>query len=239
MMKRFLPSVLIAASLASCDQKPTASTTPSAPAPPVAVAEAAKEEPWIPANDMGDWKPIEAVMQGKVSVKDGVLQLGRGDGVSGVKYEGKRPIPVVDYELSWEGMKVDGVDFFAAATFPVRDLKTCATFINGGWGGGVTGISCIDNLAANENNTTVMVPYKEGQWYKFRVQVTADVIAAFVDDKQVVKASIKDKQVSLRTGDIEACAPFGFATYMTKGAVKNIQFRKLKAGELQADLDTF
>lgn len=188
---------------------------------------------------MGDWQPLEVASQAKTSMQDGVLKLGNGDGVSGVRYAGKRPIPVVDYEISWEGMKVDGVDFFAAATFPVRDLKTCATFINGGWGGGVTGISCIDDMAANENNTTALVDYKLGQWYKFRVQVTADLLAAFVDDKEICKVSIKDKKVSLRYGDIEGCAPLGFACYQTKGAVRNLQLRKLQPGELKSELDTF
>jgi hypothetical protein len=203
--------------------------------PAVAVADAA----WLAGDDMGDWQPLETAVQAKVSLKDGVLSLGSGDGVSGVRYAGKREIPVVDYEISWEGMKLDGVDFFAAATFPVRDVKTCVTFINGGWGGGVTGISCIDSMSAEENNTTAIISYKLNQWYKFRVQISADLIAGFVDDEQRFKVSIKDKKVGMRVGDIESCAPLGFATYGTKGAVRNLQLRKLQPGELKSELDTF
>ena len=119
--------------LGSCERKPSPTTAAPAAATPAVEA----EPPWIPANDLGDWKPLTCFSQADVKVVDGVLQMANGDGVSGVRYAGKRPIPVVDYELSWEAMKVRGVDFFGAATFPVRDLKTCVTLINGGWGGGV------------------------------------------------------------------------------------------------------
>jgi hypothetical protein len=232
----FLCCGLAACLLASCDQPKSVGPAPAAPAP---AAPAVTEAPWISGDTLGDWQPLDLPSQAKVNVENGELHLGRGDGVSGVKYIGKRPIPVVDYELTWEGKKVDGVDFFAAVTFPVRDLSTCATFINGGWGGGVTGISCIDDLAANENNTTALVTYEDGKWYRFRLQVSAEMMTAYVDDKQVLKTLIKDKKISLRSGDIEACAPFGFASYMTKGAVRNIQFRKLAPGELKPDPDTF
>lgn len=231
-MRFLFLSIVIAGFTLSCER-------PAAPATAVPASAAVAEPPWISGNDLGDWKALDSPNQGAVTVKDGVLEIANSDGVSGVKYAGKRAIPVVDYELSWEAMKVRGVDFFGAATFPVRDVKTCATLVNGGWGGGVTGISCINHLSANENNTTVYVTYKEGVWYKFRVQVTADVIAVFVDDKQIIKVLIKDKAVSLRPGEIEACAPFGFATYMTKGAVRNISFRKLAPDELKPDADSF
>lgn len=236
----FLSGLMIAASLAGCDKpKNAGSPTAQAPAAGVEAPKAPEPEPWIVGNELGDWKPLEAASQAKVSVKDGVLYLGSGDGVSGVVYTGKREIPVVDYELTWEAMKIDGVDFFGAATFPVRDAKTCVTLINGGWGGGVTGISCIDEMSANENNTQSTIGYKDGQWYKFRVLVTAEMMVGYVDDKQIFKVLIKDKKVGLRSGDIELCAPFGFATYMTKGAVKNIQFRPIKSSELKPDADTF
>ncbi len=245
-MKPFSFSLLLALTLTGCERsQPPAATPPAQVAPPATTQVPAvppvapAEEPWIAGNELGDWQPLETASQAKVSMKDGVLTMGNGDGVSGVHYAGKRPLPVVDYEISWEGMKLDGVDFFASATFPVRDLKTCVTFVNGGWGGGVTGISCIDDMAANENNTTAMVSYKLNQWYKFRVQITAELLAAYVDDKEVCKISIKDKKVGMRYGDIESCAPLGFATYQTKGAVRNLKFRKLQPGELKSDLDTF
>ena len=43
----------------------------------------------------------------------------------------------------------------------------------------------------------------------------------------------------MRFGEIEDCAPLGFATYMTKGAVRNLHFRDLAAGELKPDPDSF
>lgn len=238
MMKRIFFAVTAAALsgavqlLTSCDGPPQKSTSSGAQPLPL-------PDPFISGNELGDWKPLGVEPQSTVKVTDGVMHIKNEEGVNGVRYAGARVIPVADYELSWEGKLVSGGDFFAAATFPVRDLKSCATFINGGWGGNVTGISCIDGLDASENNTTTMVDYKAGQWYRFRVQVTAEMIAAFVDEKQVVRTSIKGRKISLRFGEIEGCAPFGFATYRSAGEVRNVQFRNLKPGELVADKEAF
>ena len=45
----------------------------------------------------------------------------------------RKDLPTTNYELSFEAQRLDGFDFFAAATFPVG--KSHATFVNGGWGG--------------------------------------------------------------------------------------------------------
>ncbi|MBP7951333.1 MAG: hypothetical protein KA004_16945 [Verrucomicrobiales bacterium] len=224
--------------LAACHKPETAKPTAPVATPPAAAPTVA-EEPWIPASGMGDWKVVETGTQGEVSVKDSVFILGQGDGITGVHYEGTRDLPVVDYEIAWDGMKLSGVDFFAAATFPVRDKTTCATFINGGWGGGVTGISCFDGMAANENNTTSYQQYEDNKWYRFRVQITADMLVAYVDEKKVVSANIKNRKVSLRPGEIEGCAPLGFASWQTKGAVRHLVIRKLKPGEVPVDPDAY
>ncbi len=186
-----------------------------------------------------DWKVVENGVAGPVVIKDGVMKLGQGDGLTGVGYKGANKIPVVDYELAWEGRLVKGGDFFAAATLPVRKLESCGTFVHGGWGGGITGFSCLDELAANENNTTTNVIYKEGQWYKFRVQVTADMLVAYVDERKVINARITEKKISMRFGDIEQCTPLGFASYSTTGEIRNIALRKLKPGEVAIDPDAY
>ena len=48
-------------------------------------------------------------------------------------------VPTNNYEISLEAMRVEGSDFFCALTFPVGN-DPCS-FIVGGWGGGVVGLS--------------------------------------------------------------------------------------------------
>ena len=154
-----------------------------------APGQAAKPEvkPWVVA-DWSEWKLQETAPEGKMAVvpevketepvagraplgegakKAGVLLLGPGEPFSIVKYEGKQPLPVDNYEVRWEAMRVDGSDFFAALTFPVGSAEQCATFVNGGWGGWVTGVSSLNDLFANENETTGSVEFQQGRWYEF------------------------------------------------------------------------
>ena len=55
--------------------------------------------------------------------------------LSGVKLAefNKKKLPTVNYEISLEGRRVEGDDFFCCLTFPYN--KTHATFVLGGWGG--------------------------------------------------------------------------------------------------------
>lgn len=69
--------------------------------------------------------------------KAGVLVLGTGEPMSAVKYEGPMErIPLEGYEISWDGMRVDGNDFFCALTFPVGKPDRCVTLVTGGWEAG-------------------------------------------------------------------------------------------------------
>ena len=69
--------------------------------------------------------------------------------------------------------------------------------------------------------------YKNGQWYRFRVKVTKSKIEAWLDDDQIVNLETEGKKLEMRAGEIESSKPFGFATWRTKGAIKDIRWRKL------------
>lgn len=166
------------------------------------------------------------------ALKAGVLILERGDMLTAVKYEGKHPILLTDYEISWQGMRVDGHDFFASLTFPVGSEKTCATFVTGGWGGWTTGISCLGHQFANENDTTGSIEFITGRWYDFTLQVTKDCLRGVIDGKEQFKVAIQGRVVSMHPSEISKCAPLGFASYDTKGAIRNVRIRPLKPGEL-------
>lgn len=211
-------------------------------------------KPWT-VDDWSDWKLQETAPEGKRevlreiadakpakgapppgadAVKAGVLILGHSELLSVVKYEGKQPLPVNDYEISWEGLRIDGSDFFAALTFPVGSAEQCATFVAGGWGGWTIGISSIDGLFANENETTRSMPFAQGQWYAFTLQVNQHSIRALIDGEESFHISLKGKTIGMHPSEIGKSMPLGFASFNTRGAVRNVRIRPLKPGELAA-----
>ncbi len=103
-----------------------------------------------------------------MEVADGRILMHAGNPLTGITWTGK--YPKMNYEISLDAMRVDGSDFFCGLTFPVGD-DPC-TFIVGGWGGGVIGLSSIDGSDASENETTRYQEFESGQWHKVRVRVT-------------------------------------------------------------------
>ena len=165
---------------------------------------------------------------GAVEVKDGQIVLGRGKPASGIGW--KRDFPRTNYELTLDAKRVEGGDFFCGLTFPIDD--TYCTLILGGWGGGVTGLSNIDNMSAVENETTDYIEFEQDRWYRLKLRVSARKIEAWVDDKMVVDVTTKDHKFSI-WWEQEPARPFGIASWNTKAAVRNIRIRPLgdKPGE--------
>jgi hypothetical protein len=152
-----------------------------------------------------------------------VIVMDMGAILTGVSYT--NPIPTVDYEVSFEAMRLDGNDFFCGFTFPVSDAH--CSFIVGGWGGGVVGISSIDGFDASENETTKFKSFQSGRWYAVRVRITAAKLEAWLDQEKVVDVKIAGRRISLRPGEIEMSKPMGIAAYQTATALRNIQLRRL------------
>jgi len=194
-------------------------------AAPAATA-AAGEPAWqslFNGKDLGKWKETDFAGKGVVDVKDGQLILEVGGDLTGVTLP--EPPAKMDYEVEFTAMRVQGDDFFCGFTFPVGE--THVTLVVGGWGGTVTGISNINSQSADENETTQFKNYKNGQWYQFRVKVTKSKIEAWIDKEQIVNLDTEGKKLEMRVGEIESSKPFGFATWRTKGALKDIRWRKL------------
>jgi len=191
----------------------------------------AADQPLAPlaGSDLAaSWRVVDEMTDhGPVTLSDGVLRLGEGQPMTGVAYTGKAPLPLKDYEVSFAARRVEGEDFFAALTFPVRDKDTAATWVLGGWGGKCVGISCIQYQAADENETTNWVEFKTGQWYRFRLQVRENRLTGFIDDKQIFDADTEGKKITMRFGDVEFCRPLGFASYSTIGEVKDLKIAPL------------
>src|SRR5437899_5887392 len=97
---------------------------------------------------------------------------------------GRGGLPRMDYEVTLEGKKLAGNDFFCTTTFPVGD--SFCSLVVGGWGGRVVGISSINGADASENETHRDMEFKQGQWYRVRIRVTAKRIEAWVGAERVV-----------------------------------------------------
>lgn len=184
---------------------------------------------WKPLFDgktLNGWKSTRFGGEAEVHVDDGQLILEMGDPLTGLTWQ--KEFPKQDFEISLEAKRVEGTDFFVGLTFPVRD--SYASLIVGGWAGSVVGISSIDGRDASENETTQVMKFKNGQWYKFRLQVRADRLKAWIDDEKVVDQDIKDRRISTRN-EVNLSKPLGLSTYQTKAAIKNFRYRALKPGE--------
>lgn len=196
------------------------------PPPPSAKATALAllESPWS-----GSWKPAGIPDEGPVVVKDGVLTLGEGQPMTGAAFPSwsESGLPDTNYAIAYEAMRVAGEDFFGTVTFPVGSHESHASFVLGGWGGTVTGISSIDFSDANENQTHAEQRFENGRWYRVRVEVRPTGLRAWVDERLVVNVSIKGRKVGLRQGFIDHCRPFGFASYGSEARIRKVVARGL------------
>lgn len=166
------------------------------------------------------WRETPFSGRGKVLVVDGTIVLGTG-ALTGITWTSS--FPKSNYEFRFEAARVAGRDFFAGITFPVGDSH--CSWINGGWGGLVVGLSSLDGLDASENDTSIVRSFETGRWYAFRLRVTDGRIQAWIDSEPVVDADLRNRTVSLRPGEIELSSPFGIASYSTTAKLRKLEYR--------------
>ena len=123
--------------------------------------------------------------EGKVAVRNGAIVMERGNQMTGITWTGKPPRS--NYELTLDGKRIEGSDFFCTTTFPVGD--DYCSFVTGGWGGSVIGLSNVDHMDASENQTSASREFKNDTWYQFRIRVTDEKIEVWIDKDQVVDQS--------------------------------------------------
>ena len=195
----------------------------NAPAP---AAAAVNWQPIFDGKTLNGWKAPNFSGQGEVTIKDGQLILGVGGDITGLNYAGE--YPKMNYEIELEASRAQGSDFFCGLTLPYGD-KAC-TFVVGGWGGALVGLSSINGEDASENETTQFTKFDQGKWYRIRVRMTPAKIDAWIDNAQVVNVETAGKKIDMRAGEIELSAPFGLATFRTEGAFRDIKLRRLTDG---------
>lgn len=186
-------------------------------------AESSGWKPMFDGRTLAGWRETPFRGRGPVRVENGAIVLGPGEPLTGITWTGS--FPRSDYEVRFEAARLEGSDFFAALTFPVAD--SFCTWVAGGWGGDIVGLSNLDGWDAADNDTRNYFTFEKGRWYAFRLRVKPDRITAWIDDEAVVDVGTAGRYVSLREGEIELSAPFGFASYATAGGLRKIEYRPL------------
>lgn len=168
------------------------------------------------------WTPtaFERAGQGRMEGEEMVLP----PGAPMTGWTAKEFAPRVDYEIRFEAMRVRGNDFFCSLTFPYLDSH--ATWVNGGWGGDIVGISSIDNWDASENETRTYFSFENGRYYRFRLVVRQGRIETYIDDKLVVKLAVNGRSIGLRRG-MGPTVPLTVFSYNTEARVRKVEFRRL------------
>ncbi len=185
------------------------------------LAAAPEWQPMFDGKTLVGWRETPFARRGKVRVEKGAIVLGAGAPMTGVNWTGS--FPKTDYEVRFEAARLEGSDFFASLTFPVGE--SFCTWVTGGWGGDIVGLSSIDDWDASENETRTYFTFEPGRWYAFRLRVTPERIMAWIDDQQIINVEIAGRYIGLRWGEIKLSAPFGFASYNTTGALRKIEYR--------------
>ena len=169
------------------------------------------------------WTVSDFGGHGEPSVADGTLIIPDGEGLTGVTRAGK--VPTDNYEVTLEAQRISGSDIFCGLTFPMD--QSYASLILGGWGGAVCGISSLDGEDASSNVTTTRRKFETGKWYRITLRVAAPRIQAWIDGEKLVDVDTSGDRVTVRE-DIDASRPFGFATWRTTSALRDIRIREIK-----------
>jgi hypothetical protein len=216
---------LLSAAILPAAAGPPAPTNAPAPAAPSTNRWSTNWTALFDGQSLTNWAVTDFAGHGPVTVEAGQIKIAMGDDLGGINWT-NGPLPKTDYEISLNAVKVAGGDFFCGLTFPVGD-SSCSLIV-GGWGGGLVGLSSLDDLDASENDTSKSMYLETGHWYHVVLRVTPKKIQAWLDNDKVVDASIVGRKVSLRPGAIYLSEPLGVATYSTTAELKDFKLRLLE-----------
>lgn len=173
-------------------------------------------------KNLDGWEITNFGTEGPIMVSDGKIVINMGDGCSGITWT--KDFPKVNYEVNLEARKIEGQDFFCGLTFPVNE--DYCSFIVGGWGGPVVGLSSIDGLDASDNETNTLKRFDKNTWYKIKLQVSDTKIIGWIDGEKLVDFTYTGRQLSIRP-EVSLSTPFGICTWTTSGEYRNIWMKQL------------
>ncbi len=184
------------------------------------------EEKWtplLPKDGLEGWAVTDFSSPGEVRRDGELLVLEKGDPLTGINY--KLEFPNNNYEIEMEAQRMEGSDFLCGLTFPIAD-QYCS-FIGGGWGGGMVGLSSVDGYDAAENATSHYHNFENGKWYKFRLRVDPEMVTGWIDDKEVFQQERAGHKFSTRI-EVYDSRPLGLCVFKSKVAIRNLHWRKLE-----------
>jgi hypothetical protein len=176
-------------------------------------------------KDLEGWTMTDFYRPGKVSRQGDVLVFDEGTPLTGITTE-RKDFPTENFEIELQARRVTGNDFLCGLTFPVG--KGFCTFIAGGWGGGLVGLSSVDGADASENQTTGFHEFENGKWYQFKISVDDQLVRGWIDEKEVFSQEREGRKFSTRI-EVFACQPLGLCAFQSKVEIKNFRWRPLPA----------
>lgn len=177
----------------------------------------------LPEKGLEGWEVTDFYGHGEVKREGDVIILERGKPLTGINLKQKE-FQNNNYEVELEARRIEGKDFLCGLTFPIG--KQFATFIGGGWGGGLVGLSSVNGSDASENNTSSHFDFQNKQWYKFRIVVDDEFVRGFIDKKEVFAQEREDCEFSTRI-EVYASQPLGFCVFDSRVELKNFRWRPL------------
>ncbi len=178
-------------------------------------------------KSLKDWSVAKFGGEGAVESTDGAIVMQQGSELTGIQWIGAA-LPKKNYEIALEAKRIDGSDFFCGIVFPIGEAY--CSFVVGGWGGGTVGLSAIDGLYADNNETTTSAGFDDKRWYKIRLRVSEKFIQSWIDNKRAFKLDTTGKKLTVHHA-VEILKPFGVSCYATVAAVRKIRIRDLSKEE--------
>lgn len=179
----------------------------------------------LPEKGLEGWEITDFGSQGKVRREKDLLILEMGDPLTGLNLKKLGDFPKENFEIELECKRVEGNDFLCGLTFPVAD-EFCS-FIAGGWGGGLVGLSSVNGFDASENSTASHAVLDNNKWYNFKVSVTQEFVIAWIDDKEVIRQERENNEFSTRI-EVFASQPLGLCVFQSTVEVRNFRWRPIK-----------
>lgn len=202
------------------DKKPDGQSVESTTQP-----DANADPKWIPLDirPEGSWVQSRFGGDGKMEIADGVISLGFGDPLTGVRWEGD--FPRQQYEISLEARRTSGFDFFCGLTVPVG--KERCSLILGGWGGSLVGLSSIGGEDAAHNETMLIREFEQNRWYQVRMRVTEKRLRVWLDTEEIIDFERDDRPLDIRA-EMEQSTPVGVAAFQCESQIRNVRYRKVE-----------
>jgi hypothetical protein len=188
-------------------------------------------------KNLEDWRIVEKwdfEKHGEIFFKNGILHFEAGNPFTGVQYNGEKSLPRMNYEIIFEAKRTSGEDFFIGVVFPVGEEYL--SFVAGGWGGTVVGLTNLGGEPAVENESCALMDFQQDHWYTLRLRVSEKWIELWIEDEEESRKMIDIDhprfQLSLYW-EQEPLRPFGISSWRTGSAFRSVRFRELEPEELR------